>query len=114
EGIEVTMDSHGREVDRDKFGRLRLLDSTPQVQEYQRPIGFDPIDRDHLQTEAARRVISAPQQPVNNYYVTVPVDTIDSKSFRDHSRDIADSLYDALQTMHPVRGAIQRTVQPAT
>ncbi len=98
--ISLTIDSSGREIDRDFRGRIRVLNSTPRIE---RP---DPDD--------ARREIEAFRRPPapQVFNVNMPVQTFDGRSFIDRAGDIANALTKALQDGHRVRGDINQVVRP--
>ena len=49
---------------------------------------------------------SAPSQAATAQQVTVNVSAMDSKSFLDHSDDIANAVREAMLNMHPINGVI--------
>lgn len=108
--LSLQINSNGTLEGSDFRGRLRSLNALPQLSYFEKAIGFDPLHPQNV-IGAPERMIS-PGTPVPPTVVQVSVQTMDSKSFMDNSKNIADAARKAMQEGHPIRQSITNLTRP--
>ncbi len=107
----------GRIADTDFRGRSRIINAMPTLENYNQIYGFDPLHPNNLISDSQRRIGVGPllgsTPPPAQAPIQVIVQTMDSKSFMDNSKHIADAVRKAFQDGHPVRHTItDKLVRP--
>lgn len=109
--IALNIDSSGRLATTDFRGRTKVLNSLPQLSYFEKAIGFDPLHPQNV-VGAPERLIGPGGPPPAPTVIHVNVQTMDSKSFMDNSKHIADAARKAMQDGHPIRQSITNLTRP--
>lgn len=113
DALNLNVDSSGKMTDTDYRGNLRVLNQMPTIDTYTKVTGFDPLNPNNLLSTGGRYIGGAstpPPAPAQT--VMVSVQTMDSKSFMDNSKKIADATRLAMQNGHQINQEIAKRVNP--
>jgi hypothetical protein len=127
--INVTETTAGNAAFTNANGGLNVLKGAPLVQLYNQILGIDPLNPKHLLSATNQQLSTSTQalpsdlnpnishgspSGTTNIYLSasVPVSTIDSKSFLDNSGNIADAMSKALRDGHRIGSDIVKRVRP--
>ena len=70
------------------------------------PVAVTGVLNQATPNSSAAPAASGPASPPSSPQITVNVNAMDSRSFMDHSDDIANAVREAMLNMHPINGVV--------